>query len=118
MLRFFPHSPGKPSSGDRLEGHHHCGVPRNLTPEFHFITNTTEPHLPFEDKHFDLVYCGSVFTHIMDLPDAWFLELRRVVKRGGLLYITVNDKHSAEVIFAKYDQTHPTQDGTFKCWTA
>ena len=108
MLRFFPHTPGKTELwGIDLKATTIAWCQRNLTPEFHFATNTTAPHLPFEDKHFDLVYCGSVFTHISDLPDTWFLELRRVVKQGGFLYITVNDKHSAEVIFARYDRTHP-----------
>ena len=55
------------------------------------------PHVPFEDSSFDLVFSGSVFTHIDDLADAWFLELRRVLKPGGLLYFTVHDTHSADL---------------------
>ena len=110
MLRFFPHTPGQTELwGIDLKATTIAWCQQNLTPEFHFATNTTTPHLPFEDKHFDLIYCGSVFTHISDLPDAWFLELRRVLKQKGLLYVTVNDKHTAEIVFAKYDQTHPTR---------
>jgi SAM-dependent methyltransferase len=69
-----------------------------LTPPFKFATVTTAPHLPFEDGHFDLVYCGSVFTHIADLADTWLLELKRIVRSGGLLYITVHDRHTLDLI--------------------
>jgi ubiquinone/menaquinone biosynthesis C-methylase UbiE len=47
--------------------------------------NTILPHLPFEDRSFDVVYAGSVFTHIDDLAQTWFLELRRVLHAGGML---------------------------------
>jgi hypothetical protein len=33
-----------------------------------------------EDQSSDLVYCGSVFTHIDDLADTWFLELHRILR--------------------------------------
>jgi SAM-dependent methyltransferase len=55
----------------------------NLNPPFNFATVTTQPHLPFEDRYFDLIYCASVFTHIDDLADAWLLELRRIMRPGG-----------------------------------
>lgn len=29
--------------------------------------------LKFADGYFDVIYGGSVFTHIDDLADAWFL---------------------------------------------
>jgi SAM-dependent methyltransferase len=69
-----------------------------LSPPFHFATTTTHPHLPFEDRYFGFIYCGSVFTHIDDLADSWFLELRRVLRPGGRLYVTIHDKHTVEVL--------------------
>jgi SAM-dependent methyltransferase len=71
---------------------------QHLSPPLLFATTTTFPHLPFEDNYFDLVYAGSVFTHIIDLPDAWFLELRRVLRAGGYGFLTIFDKHSLERI--------------------
>src|SRR5205809_932972 len=62
--------------------------------------STTLPHLPFEDNYFDLIYSGSVFTHISDLADAWLLELRRVLRPDGMLYITVHDDHTVDVLKA------------------
>ena len=63
----------------------------HLDPRFNFATVTTLPSLPFEDNYFGLVYAGSVFTHIDDLCDATLLELRRITKSGGLLYLTFLD---------------------------
>lgn len=70
----------------------------NLSPPMLFATTTTLPHLPFEDGYFDLVYCGSVFTHMLDLADAWLLEIRRVLRRGGLSYVTIHDRSTIEAL--------------------
>jgi SAM-dependent methyltransferase len=59
------------------------------------------PHLPFEDRSFGLVYCGSLFTHIDDLAEAWFLELHRILRPGGRLYFSVNDRHAVDVFDGK-----------------
>jgi SAM-dependent methyltransferase len=73
---------------------------QNLSPPFYLANITTTPHLPFEDASFDLVYAGSVFTHISEQPDAWLLELRRILRPGGHAYVTVLDKHSLELLRA------------------
>jgi len=69
-----------------------------LSPPFHFAATTTFPHLPFSDGYFDLIYAGSVFSHVSELVDAWFLELRRILKTGGKLYVTVHDNHTIELL--------------------
>jgi SAM-dependent methyltransferase len=69
-----------------------------LNPPFHFTTTTTLPHLPFEDRYFGLIYAGSVFTHIDDLADAWFMELRRILRPGGRLYITIHDRATVAAV--------------------
>jgi SAM-dependent methyltransferase len=70
----------------------------HLCPPFHFATITLHPHLPFEDHYFGFVFAGSVFTHLGDLADAWFQELRRVLRPGGRLYVTLHDKHTVELL--------------------
>jgi SAM-dependent methyltransferase len=75
-----------------------------LSPPFYFATTTSLPHLPFEDGYFDLVYSGSVFSHIADLADSWVLELRRILRVGGRAYITIHDKHSIDVILGDTPQ--------------
>lgn len=74
----------------------------NLGPRFHFATTTIVPHLPFEDRHFGFVHAGSVFTHIDDLADSWFAELRRVLRPGGKLFVTVHLKNDIALLNGKY----------------
>jgi SAM-dependent methyltransferase len=69
---------------------------RYLSPPFRFATTTKVPHLPFEDRSFRFIYCGSVFTHIDDLADAWLLELRRILTADGRLYVTIHDNRTLE----------------------
>lgn len=71
---------------------------QHLTPPFHFATTTTLPHLPFEDRSFDFIYAGSVFTHIDDLARMWLLELQRILTEGGMFYATIHDKKTVELL--------------------
>jgi ubiquinone/menaquinone biosynthesis C-methylase UbiE len=70
----------------------------NLQPSLNFTLSTTVPHLPFEDQYFDLIYCGSVFTHIEDLEVSWLLELGRVLAPSGYLYLTIHDQHTVHLL--------------------
>ncbi len=70
----------------------------NLSPPFHFVTCTTAPHLPFRDGYFDLVIAASVLDTMVELRDAWLLELRRVLAPGGALYLTLVDRGSVEIL--------------------
>jgi SAM-dependent methyltransferase len=61
---------------------------------FCVYTGSILPHLPFPDDHFDVIYGFSVFTHIKFHWDAWLLELRRVLKAGGLLIQTIHTENA------------------------
>jgi SAM-dependent methyltransferase len=84
--------------GTDISAEHIYWCKQNLSPPFNFATTTKTPHLPFEDRSFQLVYCGSVFTHIDDLADAWLLELRRILAPEGRLYVTIHDNHTIELL--------------------
>ena len=64
------------------------------------------PNLPFEDSYFDLICSYSVFTHIETFDDAWLLELRRILRPGGLIYLTANIDNLEEL-----DDTWPAYKG-------
>jgi SAM-dependent methyltransferase len=66
----------------------------NLSPPFRFLTCSAFPHLPFEDRAFDAIFAISVFTHVPLLADAWLMELRRILKPGGVGLFTVHDEHT------------------------
>jgi SAM-dependent methyltransferase len=64
---------------------------RHLPPSIKTFLNNANPHLPFPDGYFDVITAFSVFTHIDHFEDAWLLELRRITRPGGLLYLTVQN---------------------------
>ncbi len=80
---------------------------QHLTPEIKIILNSSTPHLPFADGFFDVVTAFSVFTHINLLEDAWLLELRRITKPNGLLYLTIqNEAAWAKIIDSPWVKDH------------
>jgi ubiquinone/menaquinone biosynthesis C-methylase UbiE len=80
--------------GADISAPHIAWCRQHLSPPFHFVTTTKVPHLPFEDRSFAFIYCGSLFTHIDDMADAWLLELQRVLRPGGRLYVTIHDEET------------------------
>lgn len=58
------------------------------TRDFHLFQNEEIPPLAFLDNYFDMIYCISVFTHLVDTWEAWINELHRVLKPGGLAVVT------------------------------
>jgi len=102
MIRASPHPEATAFWGVAVSAPHIPWCQQHLSPPFFFATTTTMPHLPFEDGYFDLIYCGSVFTHISDLADAWFLELRRALRPGGYAFITIHDKNTLRLLFTEY----------------
>ena len=38
-----------------------------------------------------MIFAGSVFTHIPELADAWFLELRRIMRPNAFLWTSIID---------------------------
>jgi SAM-dependent methyltransferase len=107
VLRFFPRPPESELWGVDISAERIAWAQRHLPAPFRFATTTTAPHLPFEDNYFDLVYCISVFTHISELADAWFLELLRVLRPGGHVYLTIHDETTVELLRGPY-RDNPT----------
>jgi len=59
-----------------------------------YVVNPELPPLPFAERSFDLVWCGSVFTHLdAARQDQWLAELGRVLRPGGILLASVHGPH-------------------------
>ncbi len=59
---------------------------------------------PFKEKEFDSVLTSQVLEHVFE-PDLFLSEINRVMKRGGLLLLTVPfswDEHEQPVDFGRY----------------
>ena len=55
------------------------------------LVNPPLPPLPFADGEFDLIWCGSVFTHLDEArQDAWLTDLKRTLAPGGHLLASVH----------------------------
>jgi SAM-dependent methyltransferase len=53
--------------------------------------NELSPPLDYESGSFDLCYAVSVFTHLTEaMQDAWLSELKRVIRPGGILLVTLS----------------------------
>jgi SAM-dependent methyltransferase len=102
MLRSLHSGPERELWGVDVNAQRIAWAQQHLVPPLRLATTTTAPHLPFADAYFDLVYAISVFTHISDLADAWFLELLRVLRPGGWLYLTIHDEHAVDVLLNRY----------------
>lgn len=59
-----------------------------------FRVNTLSGELPYEAETFDFVYAFSVFTHLSEpLQFFWINELARVLKPGGYVYFTTHGEN-------------------------
>lgn len=87
--------------GVDFSGPHIDWCVRHLMPPFRFALTSSLPSLPFPDGYFDLAYCISVFSHMGENCEGWLLELARVIKPGGRLYLSVVTKESMHEYFTK-----------------
>ena len=65
-----------------------------LPPSITTFQNTSIPSLPLESNSVDMVTAYSVFTHIEALETAWLMELRRILRPGGIAWITLHTEHT------------------------
>jgi SAM-dependent methyltransferase len=80
-------------------------VRRNLGPRLCVFLGSTLPSLPFADGSIDLLFGGSVFTHIDDFEEGWLLEVRRVLRPGGLALLSFHPARVWEEM--RDDPSHP-----------
>jgi len=68
-----------------------------------YLTIDAEPPMPLPESRFDVIMCGSVFTHLPEEAQwRWLSELHRVLRPGGLL---ITCTHSPKLIFTRPDLT-------------
>ena len=56
--------------------------------------NNSLPSLPLPDNYFDFITGYPVFTHINETETAWLLELRRILRVGGIAYLSIHDSET------------------------
>lgn len=66
-------------------------------PGIQFNQNALEARLSYENQYFDIIYGISVFTHLSEkMHFAWFNELFRVMKPGGIFLFTTQGENFRE----------------------
>lgn len=97
VLRHFKDLPGKLSGTDYNP--ELITWSRENLPFAEFSVNKLEPPLSYADASFDLIYSFSVFTHLAPpLQVPWMQELRRVLRPGGHIFVTVHGMPYAQRI--------------------
>ena len=67
-------------------------------------------HMPFDDRHFDVVACHNVIDHCAD-PRQVIGEIRRVLKPGGVLLLNLfTFSRMGRLKFESNRRLHPTLD--------
>lgn len=56
--------------------------------------NTSIPALPLPDASVDVVTAFSVFTHIECFDTTWLMELRRILRPGGVAWLTIHGERT------------------------
>ncbi|MDG1872660.1 MAG: class I SAM-dependent methyltransferase [Mariniblastus sp.] len=77
--------------GSDINGRHIRWLNDYLPQRLKVIHNNCVPQIPIADHSIDVVSAFSVFTHIDTFETAWLAELYRVLKPGGLCYLTVHN---------------------------
>ena len=73
-------------------------IRKYLSKDIKVITNSILPFLPYPENFFDFIISYSVFTHLTYGVEHWLLELKRILKPGGVLYVTILSELSLEKI--------------------
>ncbi|MFT5300857.1 MAG: SAM-dependent methyltransferase [Mariniblastus sp.] len=89
--------------GSDINGRHIRWLNDYLPPRLKIIHNNCIPQLPIADNSIDVVSAFSVFTHIDTFETAWLAELYRVLRPGGLCYLTVHNDDTWKLLQAAPD---------------
>lgn len=82
-------------------------------PAIHFIQQESHPPLPFSTDCFDLVIGFSVLTHLpIEQTSEWLKELNRILKPGGVLWITSHGQHFIDQL-SKQEQAIIREQGAY-----
>lgn len=89
VLRHFLSEPSLHLAGCDIHRPSITWMQANFPAAVRLYANSETPPLPEADDTFDLIYCGSVFSHLTNWAP-WLLELRRVLKPGGALVASLH----------------------------
>lgn len=91
VLRAFHFQAGTPRLyGCDINRAHVDWINRHLPPDIVAFQNSSLPGLPLPSASVDLVLAFSVFTHVETFDTTWLMELRRILRPGGVAWVTIH----------------------------
>ncbi len=84
--------------GSDINGRHIKWLNEYLPHRLRAFHNSAIPNLPIAGNSVDVISAFSVFTHIDTFETAWLAELYRILRPGGLVYLSVQNDASWEYI--------------------
>lgn len=97
---------GVRATGCDINRRHTDWVAAHLPAGIGIFQNHSIPTLPLPDASFDAITAYSVFTHIEAFETTWLMELRRLLRPGGIAWITVQ----TESIWGEFGPGWPVFD--------
>jgi SAM-dependent methyltransferase len=89
LRQFLDHAGEAELHGVELDERCVAWIEANLSPPLRVLRGAALPPLPYPEAYFDLIWSTSVFSHLADSWSAWLLELRRLLKPGGIAIVSV-----------------------------
>jgi SAM-dependent methyltransferase len=83
---------------------------RYLTSSICTFQNFSVPILPIESNTVDIVSAFSVFTHIEALETAWLMEIKRILRPGGIAWVTVHTEGTLADMTPDWPLWRPVMD--------
>ncbi|OAI43292.1 hypothetical protein AYO41_02105 [Verrucomicrobia bacterium SCGC AG-212-E04] len=90
VLRAFAAQGGVNAMGCDINRRHVDWMAANLPAAVTVFQNTSLPSLPLPGESIDLVTAFSVFTHVEAFDTTWLMELRRILRPGGIAWLTIH----------------------------
>ena len=109
--------------GSDINGRHIRWLNDYLPARLKIIHNNCVPQISIADNSMDVVSAFSVFTHIDTFETAWLAELYRILKPGGLCYLTVHNEDTWKLLqncgpknglLVRFQQIYPEFDELLK----
>jgi SAM-dependent methyltransferase len=86
---------------------------QNLSPPFRFFQLSDAPIIPLESSSFDLVYSLAVFSQVFQDWNALAMEIRRILRPGGVFFMSFNGPTSFEEMFRRSYKEFFKETGLF-----
>lgn len=109
--------------GSDINGRHIRWLNDYLPERLKIIHNSCVPQISIADNSIDVVSAFSVFTHIDTFETAWLAELYRILRPGGICYLTVHNDDTWKLLqnadeknglLKRFREVDPTFDDQLK----